>query len=223
LNQNKLVKFATGLVCQGAQILPQSCVGYPLFSYFNYPVTYVDRNRNGILDTSEVAIGSTPRFLGQSYPKSQATGQSTIALFNGSVSMRAAVDYRGGFSTYEWEQFDQGSMAPAVYVRGSSLHDQAAYLASQRGNLSGYLADASFARLRVVALTYRLPGPLLRWVHTQTASVTVSALNLFVWSRFIGGDPEASGATGSQALGGYYPASALGPPRTWLVRFNLGI
>jgi hypothetical protein len=102
------------------------------------------------------------------------------------------------------------------------LREQAAAIAAQRGAYAGYLVDASFTRLRDVAVTYTLPDGVTSLVHLRHATITMSGMNLHVWTKYVGGDPEESGGTGSiPNFGAYAPGTALVPPRTWVIRTNL--
>jgi TonB-linked SusC/RagA family outer membrane protein len=221
VNHNKLVRFAPGLTCATPVYAPTSCAGYPLFSYFEFPLNYADRNGDRIIDTNEVTIGSAQQFSGQTYPKTQLTMQHTISLFQKRLQLSGVVDYRGNFVALE-PLFQQGQAARALYVAGSSLSDQAAALANEQGALSGYVVDASFVKLRNVAATLALPDLISRAVHLRSTSVTISAMNLFLWTKFKGGDPESNGVMASN-FGAYYPTGSLPMPRTWVVRMNLGL
>jgi len=52
------------------------------------------------------------------------------------------------------------------------------------------LTDASFIRLKNLALSYTFPKRWQRWVRTQQARVYVQGQNLFIISRYRGFDPE---------------------------------
>jgi TonB-linked SusC/RagA family outer membrane protein len=221
VNHNKLLKFTPGLTCASASPDAQSCVGYPLYSFFDFPVTYADRNHDGIIDTNEVTIGTTARFLGQSYPKTQLTLATTMAFFRGHVQLNATADYRGGFVLQEGELLNQGTQVQALWVPGSSLHDQAAAIAAQQGATSGYLVNGEFTRLRNVSLTIALPDKLVRTLRGRSASITLSGLNLLLWTKYHGGDPEQAG--GPQSLGAFLTGPGLGVPRTFAGRVTLGL
>jgi hypothetical protein len=55
---------------------------------------------------------------------------------------------------------------------------------------SGVWRDASYIRLKTVALSYKLPASLLKRVHCQAASLFVNGQNLLIISGYKPGDPE---------------------------------
>ena len=66
-----------------------------------------------------------------------------------------------------------------------------------------YLEDGSYFRIKNVTLSYDLPARLVKKVGVSSASVFVSADNLWTYSRFSGMDPEVNLTCG---LGDTYPA-----------------
>src|SRR3546814_8027270 len=72
--------------------------------------------------------------------------------------------------------------------------DQSGVTARQRAQCSIYDYDigfwtepGDFTKLRYVSLTYRLPA---RFLRANSASITLSGRNLFMWTDYHGGDPE---------------------------------
>lgn len=55
-----------------------------------------------------------------------------------------------------------------------------------------YLEDGSFLRLKTVALAYSIPAKLLRSAFVRSLSASVSAQNLYTWTKYSGMDPEVS-------------------------------
>ena len=57
---------------------------------------------------------------------------------------------------------------------------------------NGSWTDASFIRLRTVGLSYNLPDKITRKARLNNLAVSINAQNLFVITKFKGGDPEGS-------------------------------
>lgn len=55
-----------------------------------------------------------------------------------------------------------------------------------------YLEDGSYLRLKTVSLAYSLPARLLKPTFVRSLSATVSAQNLYTWTKYSGMDPEVS-------------------------------
>jgi TonB-linked SusC/RagA family outer membrane protein len=87
-----------------------------------------------------------------------------------------------------------------------------------------YIEDASFIKLREVALTYDLPSKLVRRAmsRAESARLTVSGRNLLIITDYTGLDPEVSNF-GTQAVSRGFDVSPYPPSRSfWLsidVRF----
>jgi hypothetical protein len=82
----------------------------------------------------------------------------------------------------------------------------------------GPAQDASFIRLRELSLSYVATPALAHALHTGTATFSLLARNLWLWTRYTGMDPEINTAAAD-------PASTLGitaQPRYFLVRVTLG-
>jgi hypothetical protein len=66
---------------------------------------------------------------------------------------------------------------------------------SQSHNNEGsnyFIEDASFLRLKSIALTYSLPAKLLKKVYVKNATITMNLYNWITWTKYTGQDPEIS-------------------------------
>lgn len=79
-----------------------------------------------------------------------------------------------------------------------------------------FLKDASFIKLKTVTLTYQFSPKALQKLAIKNLDVYVSAQNLWMWSPYKGGDPEAVSYFGY--ANGYYNWSY---PKTFTLGFNL--
>lgn len=91
-----------------------------------------------------------------------------------------------------------------------ALYSGANFTANNRFS-SRFLEDGSFLRLRTATLAYNLPTALINKVRLNSARLYVTASNLFVLTRYSGGDPEVSGNSANVQQQGFdnanYPAA----------------
>ena len=116
----------------------------------------------------------------------------------GRVTAFALIDRQQGglLANGTWRHYDLGQNSrdfddPGP-LAGQKLGDfrRNTYLAVTRI----YYQDASYTKLRELTLSYDIPPTLTQklWGRTQNARVQLSGRNLYWWTRFRGGDPEAA-------------------------------
>jgi hypothetical protein len=227
VNHNQLVSLGAG---QTAQYNPLSSLvqGYPLFSSFELPYTVVGANHGGVVEPSQVEVGSTNVYHGYSFPPFQWTLSSGITLLNGTLRLSAQLDHRGDFDLLDQTLISQDAsgVGQAVNDPRAPRARQAAAIAltsSSTPTLWGYYFNGAFTRLREVALTVTVPHRLSAALRTSSLSMTISARNVALWTRYPG-DPEVNAAPGN-FIGqpAYYDLGSLAPTRYWLLRVNAGI
>jgi TonB-dependent starch-binding outer membrane protein SusC len=194
--------------------------GYAPGSYFMVPYTFSDADRNGLLRTSEVQLGSQPVFLGQPFPDHGGTF-STELVFGGRLHLYGLLDGRYGNKLFNsTEQFRcglnncQGRNDPKA-----SLPDQAAAVANILGSQAGYIQDADYVKLREVSLTYDAPTAWAKKINASSVSLTISGRNLHTWTSYRGLDPELNEA----GQNNFTTADFLTQPpvRYWIGRVNI--
>ena len=87
---------------------------------------------------------------------------------------------------------------------------------------SRYLRDASFIRLKTLALGYTLPSNLLQKINVSRVRVYVQATNLLTFTRYDGLDPEISSQSANQNTAGYEWAT-VPQPRIIQVGINVSL
>ena len=200
--RNRLTNL--GLDAQGKPNAPISITstqrhvqGYALGSYFHFPiVSYADADGNGLLSPSEVQVRTdTVVYLGNPFPTREASFTSDVT-FAKWVKLSGMLDYKGGMKllneTRAWREStrDFGNGA-ALYDTSLPLDRQAAIIArSVYGSYAGYVEDASFVKLREVALTFMVPNRFTSRLAAQGLSVTLAGRNLATWTKYTGLDPE---------------------------------
>lgn len=101
-------------------------------------------------------------------------------MFEGNVSNRANLNQYASYND-RWTLDNQDSK---IFRAGGF---------GQRGYYSDYfLEDGSFLRLKTVSLAYSLPARFLKPTFVKSLSATVSAQNLYTWTKYSGMDPEVS-------------------------------
>lgn len=101
-------------------------------------------------------------------------------MFEGNVSNRANLNQYASYND-RWTIDNQDSK---IFRAGGF---------GQRGYYSDYfLEDGSYLRLKTVSLAYSLPARLLKPTFMKSLSATVSAQNVYTWTKYSGMDPEVS-------------------------------
>ncbi|MFT4092935.1 MAG: TonB-dependent receptor [Niabella sp.] len=57
---------------------------------------------------------------------------------------------------------------------------------------SRHIEDGSYVKFKTVFIGYNLPGDILRKLRLQRCRITLSAQNLFTWTKYTGYDPDVS-------------------------------
>ena len=174
-------------------ILNRAVVGQPLGGIFVRSYTYADANHDGIIAASEVQLGSST-YAGPPLPTLESAFQSSLNL-PGRIVVSALLDYRRGNQALD----QTGKLRCAVQNCRESqdptapLDRQAAAvvgkLTSYQG--AGFTSDASFMRLREIALRWTIPPTGRRFLGVD-ADVTLAGRNLAMWTNYRGLDPEVS-------------------------------
>lgn len=209
-------------------------VGYPAGSWFSRrlvsaefdPVTKETFNLmcdNGTGGT--VACSSAPRvFLGNTAPETEGAFTTTFTFMK-NFRLNALVDFKAGYKKLDGnervrcylfavcrENFFPEEFDPVHVARvqnGSSFIDE-------------YTQDASYTKLREVALTYSLPQSVAARVGMNSGSVTLAGRNLLTWTDYKGLEPEASFIGGSRGSVGQFEQNVLPQLQTWVLSFNIG-
>ena len=208
------------------------CKGYSMWGIWTKPIRWTDLNHDGIVEQNELTQDSAQQYLGPSYPTTQLTVAQTLSFFSGQLALRAQVDYRGGFYLLDIENDAKCSVnaCRAAVDPDVPIAQQIGYASLQTfgSTNAAYWENASFARLRELSLTYKLPRRVVTALHGRSAALTVAGRNLFIWTRYRGADPEAAGANNSSnnnsangAIGAYNDAGGVIPARYWTARVTL--
>jgi len=195
--------------------------GYPLGGYWDFPYTFNDANKDGLIAPSEVTVGPEQVFQGTPLPTHGGT-VSTEVSFLRHFHLYGLLDGRFGNkldnSTEEFRcllGICRGRRDPKA-----SLADQARAVATVFNGLeTGYFEDAGFIKLREVSLTFFAPETWASRLGASALSVTLTGRNLVTWTSYSGVDPELNDAGQSN----FNTADFLTQPpvRYFIARVNL--
>jgi len=224
-NHNRLLTL--GALPNGAPVPPivlnssqQQRIGYPVGGYWLRPVTYKDANGDGILARNEVTVGDTAVYMGSPFPTSEVSVAPALTFF-GRVRVSALFDHKGGFKLFNNTARFRCSFGNCadLYVKGTPLAAQAAALAIPMGSDAGYIQDATYTKLRELAVTITAPDRLAHAFRVRGMDLTIAGENLHTWTNYGGFDPEVNSTPGLSFSTSDF--LTLPPSRVWTARINL--
>lgn len=230
INDNTVLAISPSIdaIYRSGTVFPSLVRGYPLKSYFDYPIeSFSDADGNGIITPSEVTVGDEPEYAGSGYPRTQISATTTVGILGERLKVSATAERRSGYviaNIAESLRCIFGACGGAVF-RGEDLSAQAANVARGTASLHrtywGYYEDGSFTRLRELSLTYSLPKSLTRRLMVDAATMTLSGRNLALWSAYRGTDPEVQSTPGSADVAATFDRTGVPAPAYWLLRINV--
>lgn len=238
-NSNKILSLgvdaATGLanptIGTGSS---RDSLGLPVNGLFYRPFTYSDKNGDGFITSNEVTVANDFVYMGYSQPRDIISVSNGFELLNRKLRLNVLLDYKGGASVLnDTRRFycQQTNACADAELLNTSLFNQARLIAARYPNPTvpgaqtttiGYLENGQFWRLREVSSTLTLPNSLAQRIRAKDASLTFSARNLHVWTKYTGIDPESNynaGATGTGDTQTDFSTTA--PPTYFSFRLNL--
>jgi TonB-dependent starch-binding outer membrane protein SusC len=198
--------------------------GFPLGGYWAEPMSFEDRDGNGLISADEITIAAEQEFRGTPFPTRQISVNTATTLFN-FLRVSALFDHQGGHKLYNaTEEFRCGLTATCRGINdpNAPLHEQARAVASfEFENIDGFIEDASFVKLRELAVTLMAPAQLAERWGLRDLSLTLSGRNLRTWTSYTGMDPEVNFA--GQANFGTADFLTQPPVRFFTARVNVGL
>jgi hypothetical protein len=176
--------------------------GVPLGAYWSNAVSYSDANGDGLIAcpdgpgeaSCEFSVTKDPVLLGTPFPKAEFNFAPSLQV--GWARLTATINRRSGNKLYNLT----GVYRNAIFANGvavqlpdaSNLERQAAAQAAANGYLGGFIEDASFTKLRELALSLTLPQRLAMRAGAGGAVLTFAGRNLHTWTNYSGLDPEVN-------------------------------
>lgn len=222
--RNRLLSFGDTSIADivfGFEASQQHKPDFPLGGYWGIPIdSIVDQTGDGQIDFDEVFYGDVEHFLGSSTPTRTGSFSSDLTLFD-FLKVSGLVDWRGGYKLINSSEIfrEQVFIGRGVNDPTAPLEQQGRAVAAVLGNYTGYVEDASFVKLREVAVTLFAPQSVARRAGVRDVSLTIAGRNLGMWTDYSGLDPEVN----VSAQANFTAADFLTQPqvRYWVARLNL--
>jgi TonB-linked SusC/RagA family outer membrane protein len=243
-NKNKLVALGDTTIPPITIGTQRHIEGYPLGGYWSQRFHYADDNNDGIIQPAEVALDSIQddtiadlSYMGQPFPTRELSFNADVTLF-GMFRLSGQLDHKGGHKLFNWAgrlrcAEASGSYCEARMQPGAANIDEQARIIARRtvgvGSQAGFIEDASFWKLREVALTFTVPE---RWVErvrfANTLQISLAGRNLHTWTDYTGLDPESNIPTSVDNAtdpGRFYTVDlfTVPLPRVFTLRFDVGM
>ncbi len=209
-------------------------VGYPAGSWFARRVVSADFDAatqqaiNIMCDDGaggSVPCGSAPRvFLGNTAPETEGAFSTTFTFLR-SFRLNALVDFKTGYHKLDGNERVRCYLFSLCRVNFFPAEFDPVHVARVQGGtafIDEYTQDASFTKLREVALTYTVPPQFVSRAGLSSGSITVAGRNLATWTDYKGLEPEASFIGGSRGSVGQFEQNVLPQLREWVLTFNIG-
>ena len=199
--------------------------GYPIGARFITPLeSYSDTNNDGFISRNEAQLGDSAIYVGPNTTPRTQTITTNVGLFQQRLRFSALLDHQGGVTLINDSRFC--SRCRERYDLTTPLAFQA-YIIARDIDTPGrpgfrYVESGSFTRLREITMAVNLPNRLNQSLRVASSSVSLSARNLGLWSRFSGADPESVPITGFNEVGRQSP-TGLPQSRSWSLRFDVGL
>jgi len=206
--------------------------GYPLMSQWDHAVTgWQDKNGNGVLELNEVQVTDSVVYLGVTNPPDLLNFTPTLSFMNGGLRFTSMFVHKGGFIQTNFSELNKCNIGGcrAKNDPNAPMSDQARYIAFSGPTLTyaGYAQNGSFTRWAEASVSWEAGDRVRQAVRGRKVTVTVSARNLKLWTKYDGVDPEVAA---NPELGGNFGTlwdlgydNPVSPqPRYFIVRLTLG-
>jgi len=177
--------------------------GFPYGAYWGF--------RYSIGADGEVDISDEAEYLGHPTPEWEGSFSSSLTLWN-RVTLFANFGFQGGHQQFNsTEEFMCGFLGGGRYGAtclasfetdaDGNFTDLARLkqAASEDVEISPWIEDADFLRLRTVSARVQLPSTWMARVGATRGHFTLAGENLAIWTGYTGMDPEINFAGGAQA------------------------
>ena len=231
VNRNKLTKLDQTLRPPEDRFV-KFVEGYPLFGQWDHKIkSYRDANGDGILQVSEVQVGDSIEFLGNTNPTRMLNVSPSLSFLRGQLRLNSMFVYKGGFIQTNFTELNKCNIGGcrARNDPNAPIDEQVAYaaLAGPTLTYAGMAQNGTFTRWAEASVVYELHQALRNRIGGRAATLTLSARNLKLWTRYRGLDPEV--AQNPELSGNFGTLWDLGydnpvspPTRYYILRLTLG-
>src|SRR5690606_9939667 len=202
-NRNELIELGEGIepIVFGLGANTQRHTpGFPVGGYWDRRLeSWSDANGDGVIQHTEIVLSDTAVFLGNPNPGREFAFTTNATLFN-RVRLNVMLDGKSDYVLNNSTRFFRCASAfvncREAFDPTAPLEDQARAIAA-RSSRGVYFEDASFIKLREVALTFMVPQRWVQAARLEGLSITFAGRNLHTWTDYTGFDPEVNFAGGS--------------------------
>jgi len=227
-------KVADFVLASTGALPPRHQVGFPVGSYFNKRIVSADLTPAGtatnvMCDDNKggaVACASAPFvYLGRTTPKYEGSFSNTFTLLR-NIRISGLLDFKRDYVVVDGSQRFRCVINRRCREWYFPQEFDPKLIASLKGGTDalpdGYINDASYTKLREVAVQYTLPQSFNKFGKFSRAVLGVAGRNLFTWTDFPGLDPEAFFLGGSRGGGFALFNQTTNPQATqWVVNLSL--
>jgi TonB-linked SusC/RagA family outer membrane protein len=217
---------------------PRHTVGYPLGSYFAKKIVSATINsalagkaENIMCDDGKGGsmLCSDPKtpvvYIGRTTPKYEGSFSNSFTVLK-NLRLSALVDFKRDYVKVDGSQrfrcVVNRRCREFFYPQEFDPTVIASLFAGTDALPSGYINDASYTKLREVAVQYTLPASFNRFGHLSRATIGLAGRNLHTWTKYPGLDPEAFFLGGTRGGGFALFDQTTNPQATqWVVNLNL--
>jgi TonB-linked SusC/RagA family outer membrane protein len=227
-------KVADFVLAASGSLPPRHQVGFPVGSYFNKKIVSATITPAGTAtdvmcddgNGGAVACANAPFvFLGRTTPRIEGSFNNVVTLMR-NVRLSALVDFKRNYVKIDGSQ----RFRCVVNRRCREWYFPQEYdpklIASLKAGTDvlpdGYINDASYTKLREVAVAYTLPSTINHIGRFSRAVIGIAGRNLHTWTKYPGLDPEAFFLGGNRGGGFALFDQTTNPQATqWVVNLNL--
>ncbi len=203
--------------------------GYPAYGYWTRRVDQYD------IANDQAIVTDTAVFIGNPNPGMEGNLNSTFSFFN-AFRVYAQFDFMKDYIVYNnTDQFRERQFGTGErWIRRDEIlspeerlgrfgpfvgHDGTAYNASAVNEQ--YYQKGDHVRFRELSVSYTLPGDVSQRFGASSATLTMGARNLALWTDYQGADPEVTNGLSSNEPFTRSDFLTLPQTRRWLVRMNV--
>jgi TonB-dependent starch-binding outer membrane protein SusC len=198
---NKLEELGVGIepIIFGLGSTQRHVEGYPLGGYWSRAITWNDANNDGFVQFDEVEQADDFTYFGTPFPTREASLNTGFTLA-GLVRVSGLLDYKGGHKLLNYTRMDRCAwemVCAETYLKDeTTVSDQIGFIGwnYMNRNISEYIEDADFLKLRELSLSLMVPDQFTRQLGVSGARLTFSGRNLATWTKYSGYDPEVNTA-----------------------------
>ena len=196
--------------------------GGTLYSWYAREFYGIDPNDGSMLwvakDGSTTKDYNSAREIEYGSPVPKMQGGFSTEIRYGSISLRAAFSYLTGNKIYNYfRRYVDSDLQDVKFnvmepMKGWKLWQKPGDIADhplpQNARNSydpstRFIEDGSYLKIRNITLTYSLPAKLVNNLHLSVINISLSADNLYTFTKFSGQDPEVSINPANVGLPGY--------------------